>query len=562
MDARGMFNIGNTVIVYAEVYTKVMKDTMRTVQGRIGYTIDEAMGYGDMAPSLLTSMYEETDMGNDEDLYDNHARGILTDWGPDTNLMAHEAPRSSDVTSRAGRLNLIYGGDRGTVDTPYVPERFDQFIGVEDRDPRGINADGAPDFKVLKDQYDDRMRFIRWTPDSCNNITGGGRAERREIADHQAANIAMAGRLNIFDRQLDGRREGIRREYDNVSAVPKSIQPQSYGDLITDFALNPQRKTITLCKEIIRAGKAWREETIDADWSFARYTQICKGGVREHNGKSKVESSDNDTMWKAESQPIYFKAAGLLMSNIVKQKAQEHANIRADNTEVPDAAVEEVAARKTMPLVRDLRYILDNIGTDTRFSSEVNTINIKTPSPQTPDHRARVAVYNHITPAHHYLNAEIIYKHVALEGDARKAKDLVITDARDTDPGMVGVNHLPFKTARRDIDVGAKLGSMIVPGTLHEGRKTHNYKAAMHANGDKRVSMFAKDATVLDESTNSQHRRPQKANYRGNGVDDTVEDMHYGDNSYLDRRARGLGSKYTMQFIDRDSRADGISVAN
>ncbi len=534
----------------------------RTVQSRIEYNIDEAMPYGDFAPSMLMARYEETDIGNDEDVYDNYARDTLTDWRPDTNLMAHEEARGSNVTARTGRLDLIYGGHRGTVDTPYVPERFDQFIGDEDRDPRGINADGAPDMKLFRGQNDERMRFIRWNADGCDNITGGARAERREIADQQAMYGAWKGRLKVFDRQIDGRREGMRRGYEHVSGVDKQVHVQSYGDYIKDHALTPARRSAIICREIVRNGKKWREETIDADWAVARYTQICKSGPRDTSGKSRVGDAVADNQWGVESKPLYFKAAGLLMSSIVKNKAQSVSNARADNTELPDAPVDSVAAGKTASQTRDLCAILRSLDTTTELGVETNTVVGKTPGPQQADHLARQITGDHLTPAHHYLNAEIIYKHVAREGDVRKAKDLVITDARDADPAMIGAEGVPFKSASVAMKSGAKLGAQVSPGTLIEGRETHNYRTASLTNGDKRVSMYAKDATQLDESANSQHRRPCRANYKGYSTNDTIEDMQYGDNAYKDRHARGLGSKYMVIFIDRDARSDDISVAN
>ena len=60
-------------------------DLARQAMGRIEFNTDQSMSYGDMPSTLLTEKFEETDIPY-ENAYDDYARKVATNWGPDTNL--------------------------------------------------------------------------------------------------------------------------------------------------------------------------------------------------------------------------------------------------------------------------------------------------------------------------------------------------------------------------------------------------------------------------------------------------------------------------------------------
>jgi hypothetical protein len=526
----------------------------RTVQGKIEYSLDQAMPYGDSAPSMLMSKFEETDIGGDEDEYDNYARDVLVDQRPDTNKFEHEEARGG-VNRRAGRLELQYYGHRGSVDTPYRPEIFDDFMGPEDRDPRGINVD--PDFKELRRQHAARTRFIRWAADGSDHITGGTRAERKIVADQQQLFRIARDRLKVFSRQLDGQRNPLRREYKHKSEIPKQILVQSYGDYIKDYALTPQRRANIICREILTNIRAWRDETMDADFAFARYAQLCRR-ARSTGGKVSRTVDDRDGRLAAggEDQSKHFKAIGILMSNIVKGKQQTLANAR-------DVDLEEshtTAARKTEPFVRDLTHILRSLEPTSDFSAETTTRVGRVSVPQNFEHLSRLVLCNHSIPAHHYINAEIIYKSVYQGHDLRSIGNLVVTDAREAT--NLRAEGQIFKSAARGQWVGGAKLNTDNDTIKGESSRTVNYRAILHPNGDKRIRLFDKSATKFDESDPTPTRRLDHTNYKTHAVGDTENDVRYGTNAYKDRHGRGLGSKYMTRFIERDARGDEISAGN
>lgn len=526
----------------------------KTVESRDD-DIDVAMSFGEMPNGMLVSKFEETDMGPDEDMYDNYARGEICDWTGDKNKFEHEEARGG-VNRRAGRLQLQYYGHRGNEDTPYHPERFDGFMG--DRDPLGINTE--PDFKKLTEQHNARMRFVRWSPDASDQITGGGRSEGKLMADQQTLFKVTQNRLKVFSPQIDGRREGLRREFKHKSNIPKQILVQSYGDYIKDYALNPQRRANIICKEILRNSRTWRDETAEADFAFAKYSQLCRRAriKQKHNPVLSAQGGDAARRNEINDQDMTkcYKAAGLLMANIVKGKRQAVDNAREGNMDLADAKT--TVARKTEPFARDLALVLRAMTQDADFATGDSTMIVKNPYPTLSEHIARQVVYNHLAPAHHYLNAEILYKTVRPGVDTRKVKDLIITDANA--PQLRDVNTTLCKTAKMKLVSGAKLATDDDTDKA-ESSRTFNYRHALNPNGDRRIRLVANDM-LAGESDATQNRRPNHKNYRITSAEDTEDNMRYGDNACKERHTRGLGSKYMNRFIDRDARDDEISARN
>jgi hypothetical protein len=527
-------------------------DLVRTVEGKIEYNLDQAMPYGDFAPSMLMSRFEETDIGPDEDAYDDYARTTLTDWTPDQNKFEHEEARGG-VNRRSGRIQLQYYGHRGDADSVYRPEIFDGFMGDEDRDPRGSQVD--PDMKELRKQHDSRMRFVRFTPDGADHVTGGGRSEAQVMADQQKLFRVVRNRLKVFDRQIDGRRNGMRRTYKHKSNVPKQILVQSYGDFIKDYALNPQRRANVICKEILRNTRGWYLETMDADFAFARYSQICRrqrtktthNRVRDYDETARRNEIDDDDTAK------HYKAVGLLMSNIINGKKQAVAMAKAGNMDFDEAR--NTVQRKTSPFERDLTQIMRAMTQDSEFSAHHNTMVGKTPCMVQQEHLMRQIVHNHILPAQYYLNAEIMYKSVKPGADTRKVKDLAITDANS--PELRDMNTTAGKTAKRRLVHGAKLAREY-DADHGESVKTFNYRTAnFRADHRKRSANNDQNAGQSDDS---QHRRPLHTNYRNASSADVVDNIRYGDNTSKERHTGALGSKYLNRHIDRDSRGDEISL--
>lgn len=248
-------------------------DLARQGYGQIEYNVDQGLRYGDVPNTMLMEKFEETDMGNDEDQYDTYVRTEICDWTGDKGaVFEHERGRGG-VNASKGILQLRANGHRGTADVE-KPEIFLGFAGPEDRDPRGINVD--PDMKQLRRQEAARMRFHRFTPDHSDHVTGGGISEAQVMANKQTIFRFNRDRLKIFSRQIDGRREGLRRVYENKSDIAKQVLVHSYGDYIKDYAMNPQRRANLITRNILRDTKEWRQETSDQDYQIARYSQICR----------------------------------------------------------------------------------------------------------------------------------------------------------------------------------------------------------------------------------------------------------------------------------------------
>lgn len=533
-----------------------LNETIRTVPGQYNeqYSRDES-GFGAVPYDMVMSKFEETDMGDEENIYDDYARVNLTDRRPDTNLFAHEEARGS-VNRRYGYLNLIHTGTRSGIDPfeVYKPETFldGEFL---EPDPRGINVD--PDFKELRKQHEARTRFVNWTAENYDQITGGGRSESQVMADQQKLFRTVRDRLKVFSQQIDGRREGMRRTYKHKSNVPKQILVQSYGDYIRDYALNPQRRVNIICNKILRDTRAFRDNCTDSDFAFAKYTQLTRRSRKTSDAKMVAQAKEsNDGKFAEGDNSICFKTAGLLMANIVKGKKQSISN--AKSSDMDFAETKQTVARKTEPFQRDLALILRAIASDSNFAHGDMTMIVKTAAPQQMEHLARMVTYNHLAPAHHYLNAEILYKSVKPGADTRKIKDLVITDANA--PQIQDTLTTQGKSAKMKIITGMKLATAD-DADKSESFKTFNYKTALAQNGDKRLRLTSGE-DYKKESDNTQIRRPLHTNYRTASIEDNETDMRFLNNASKERLTGGLGTKYMNRFIERDSKQNEIAFDN
>ncbi|SIP85905.1 Hypothetical protein PACV_190 [Pacmanvirus A23] len=527
----------------------------KIVESTIEQEYDHDASFGSLPRSLIMSKFDETDMGNDNDenSYDDYARANLTDWRPDTATFAHEAPRGA-VSRTSGILNLRLHGNRGerSYDEVYRPEIFDGFGGSDDRDVRGINVD--PDMKELRKQHEARTRFVKCDPDTDNSITGGGRSEAQTMRDQQTIFKITRDRLKVFDRQIDGRKVGKSVTFKNKSCVPKQVLVKSYGDYIKDYATNPQRRATIICKQILRDSQAYRDETIDQDLAVAKYSQLGRRAktTSKFNPMEGAANRTDNKFSDADSSKCY-KAAGILMANIIRGKKQSVEIARKSDMDF--ATSQSTVARKTEPFVKDLAIVLRSIATDAEFKTGDNTLTMKTAHPVIMEHLARQVTYNHLTPAHHYLNAEILYKSVKPGADTRKIKNLIITDANA--PEIQDLNTSVGKTAKMKMVSGAKLKT-VDDADKSESQHTFNYKTALNPNGDKRLRLTSGEE-YAGESDDTQNRRVNHQNYRTATADDVATDMKFLDNACKERRTRGLGTKYMNRFIDRDSREGEIS---
>jgi hypothetical protein len=498
-------------------------------------------GYGEMPLEMLIAKSESTYMPDSTYMYEDHARETLTDWTPDKNKFEHEEPRGG-VTARSGALNLRLNGHRGTAETAYRPEYFDGFHGEEDRDPRGINPD--PDMRKMKQQAAARSRFYRFSADDCHQITGGVRAEAREIKDQQTLMKIVRERLKVFTRALDGRREGLRRFFSHKSAADKQVVVQSYGDYIKDYALNPQRRAVIITGQILRDSRAFRQETSDAEFAVAKYSQLCRRGGKE-SGRA-PRSRESDVTYGSSDGTKHYTAAAMLMSSIVKRRAQAVKSF-GDGEKAESA---QTVARTTAPFVRDLTEILRAVGHDATAGESDETRGGKMAPLVRAEHLANVTTRDGLTSAHTNLAADMIFKQIFHTGDGRKNADKSITDS--THVGVRETLTAGGKQARRRILTGANLATTGDADTT-DGSRTFNYRTL--PSQKKRRTLHAGDIDYKDAGDAHVGKELHQVQH-GHVVGKSTDDMRYSDNTQKDRRGGRVGGKYLRREMTRDERGE------
>lgn len=525
-------------------------DLARQRFGKNENNVRLAFETGDMPSSMLMAKFEETDIGGDEDLYNDYSRRVLTDQRPDTNLLAHEEARGG-VNSSKGLLQHHYYGHRGEADWE-KPEIFLGFGGPEDHDNRGTSTD--PDFKQLVRQEDARMRFVRWAPDADNSITGGGRSESMVMNDQQKLFRFTRERLKVFDRQIDGRREGMRRNFEHKSDVAKQEYVQSYGDYIKDYALNPQRRANMIAREVIRNSPGWRDETVDQDFEIMRYSQAYRR-AQTKDAMDRVlhaQKGHDSRLFESDLTKCY-KAVGLLMKDLINNKRNM---VDSQQGDIDYAASAATQSRKTAAMNKDLMLILQSMVQDGNFSQSDLSMIMKTAAPQERQHLARTQETNHLQPAHHYLNAELLYKSVKPGADLSVIRQQVVTDANAPVPFTeAGAS----KSAKRRLVYGMGLDTDNDRDET-ESTNTVNYKTLARDIESKVVNADGED--YKKESDATQSRATNHQNYRTTDMYDTEATTQFNDNASKEHYVSKLGKKYNVRDIDRDSTTNGIAASS
>jgi len=498
---------------------------------------DKGRDYGSMPSELLASKFEETNTGDDELLYIDYVRREISDWRPVEAKFEYEEARGA-VNGKSATLQNRYYGHRGTAEVD-KPEMFLGFGGPGDKDPRGINTE--VDLKKLRLQEEARMKFIRLDKDACEQITGGGRSEGKTMADLQSQFRRNRVELKTFNRQMDGKREGLRRVYKHKSEIPKQINVQSYGDLITDVSLNPQRRANIICKEI-RNTSEFRAENCDQDLEIAKYSSVCALTRKQNRkmgtvdvlsntrGESELAESDNATL---------FKTSCVLVSQLIANKKESMCGGDAHDT---DSA--NISIRKAALIANDLNIVL-NAMQETDFAKSDLSLTGKGAVPQIAPHNAKSVILNHISPINHE-SAEIIYKTVKAGDDPIKInKNISIAlSVLPENNSFVKKNLLPTIS---------KNNNTVEDADRKESSNTASYKSltAKVANAS-----ITNGENYKKESDDMQTKKQANAANLPNVVNkkNLKLDSLFGDNACKERRARSIGNKYMNRYMDRDGK--------
>jgi len=492
------------------------------------YTIDIG-GQSGLPTQGILSKFESTDTqgyGDEEMAYNNFMRGQIMSYNAASEpTLESDLPRTNNYSRE--RLNLkYYGSLSGNESVGNAPEIF-----TEDstRDTRAAGQDG-PDMRGMTSQANDRMRFQYMYPDADNSISQGVWDRRTQSKASKVIQELMRARLQIFSTGLDGKRNGMRRNFAHKSTMGKSSDEADYGEIIKNDALNPQRATTILSNRNLQRTKLYMQNTTDHDFQVSRYGEGRRGNYLSNNEVIRKIKSDNRY---SESDPsILLKNAGVLMSKIINQKKNAEQNI-----EYSDAILTQ--DRKSTRPYRDMSFLMRDIATDQIMNQAYAEGTRKLPGlPNWRSHTKDAVEADQIKPAHQYINAELMYKGTKKNADTRKIAGQIITDdakgaSEDrTQTGKTAHRH-KYKRIAGDVAVDGQ-------STVTQTYKSKN-KAAVGAsvNGDPDQNFNASDNTSSRKTTNK--------NYRNPSTHDNLLDSRFLDNTSKDRRAAPLTDKHAIR---------------
>lgn len=501
------------------------------------YNLDTSSTYGGMQPSMLMSKFEETNMGDDENIFDNYARTALKDKSADKSLFADEEMRGT--TRSSGFLKTRYNGHRGDAEIG-APELFEGSMGEAHRDPRGTS--NAPDMTKLRSQQNDRMRYKRFDSDMADQATGGHRSAEQEMRDKQTLFKAKKGILKDFKNQLQTVTGKQTAYHDTKSHVNKYIKTKSYGEEFTD-SNNKQRRSNVIVDGVLRDTRDFRADNVDQMLDVAKYSQINRRFKKQKTGHDMALTKNDNTFTDGDNSKT-FKALGVLMSNVVRGKKN---TMLSGDTDF--MTVRQTAARKTQPFVKDLTMIIRDIVDDNKWATGDKTRTSKTAMPVQAEHLARNISYNHMLPAHQYINAEIIYKSLMQNKDLNKIKSYVLTDS--SAPELRDVNTISAKQAQMRSVNGRRLKTAD-DADKAESLTIVNYRAMLAAKNNSRIGANSGE-DFKTESDNTLDVRNNHTRNHVNNADDIEQMGKFSENRSKDRMGGLLGNKYTNRYIDREN---------
>jgi len=491
----------------------------------IGPSLQLGMRYGQMPDAALVSRFEETVMPGLES-YDDFARGTLKDRSPDPVTLESDQPKTD--TSRASVLNLRYNNGRGEFNDPSHAEMF---LEHTDKDPRGINVD--PDFRNVRTQMNDRVKFVRMSADSNHSIHQGapddGTMWRKARTLTQQA---LKPRMRIFTTAKEGRREGKRmdsRRQKTAVDITAQTHNDRFVEQLVDTAMTKQGKTAALSNRIVQTTRLYSLNTTDHEFKVAKYGAADRRAKMFRAAKSTVDKAAIDSdLNNGEDINRAYKAAGALMGAIVAQRRQ--AKIDGVLQEHMKASV----VAKSKALTTDLAVIMRQIATDHEMTKSEETQARSSAAMKRRQHLVGLVGLDHETM--HVLNAALIYSGVREAKDLTAIRKNIQTDAA-VDPNAESVQAAK-SAARLSQKPGARNNIVEVDGK--------SLTPAVFKRGRAKVSAAHKaldyDQTA-EESSATQNRR--------RGVDSAV--MTNADSHEFDTDKQFYNNKSLTRLIGKVS---------
>lgn len=495
--------------------------------------IDNLRDDADIPLALFVGKYEETDFPISD--VDGYQRELLSSVGPENATFEHEKGRNSKSFDQ--HLQLRYDGHRGSA-TPWTEGQFTGIAGSsnplsEGYDPRPASAFHDPDMKQLTKQEKARMRFIRFTAENDEKITGGNRGELRAINDRVAADHAMASRMKIFDRQLTSMNPGKLLAPSRAAAIAMATRDTRFDDkdqLTTVVGVGGHRPGDIL----------YREAVSDQDFAIAYYGNASRKR-RQHAAQTGNAAQLVDVDIGIDQTRITIQQAAKLMKNMSRSSTYDSANTTEDADKYSST---ESKTRKSGKAKADLLALIAIISDQALGIQSVTGLRKTSTQSTITGKRTENFVADHIIDT---FNAEVIKKGLKPGANtaAIKANIQYMQDA--TDSGISAIRKAANKKSSR---VGTN--STIDAELMDSGKAATIYKSRS-SRGLPELLKLAAIEKFGSDSDKSRIALTLKKKARRADNDETVSTQKFKDNQLLERHGGRLGTKNTRKFQDEES---------
>jgi hypothetical protein len=481
---------------------------------------------------LFLNKYIETDFPVPD--VDGYQRELLSNVGVEDATFEHEKRRDSKSFDQ--HLKLRYDGHRGSA-TVYTEGQFTGILGsanpaAEGYDPRPASGVSDPDMKQLNKQERARMRFIRFTAENDNKITGGSRAEARAIADRVSMDRAMASRMKIFDRQIESMNPGRLLAPSNVAAITMTSRDKRFDD-------QDQQTTIVGVGGHRPGDILYREAVSDQDFAIAYYGDMSRKR-RMHAAQTGNAAQLVDVDIGIDMTRMTIHRAASLMKNISRGSTKDSlgSSVDAEFQTSTDAA-----NRSHGKLKAELFTLLASVADQSFGAHTTSAARKHGRSDTTTGTRVENFVSDHIIDV---FNAEMIKKGLKPGANtaAIKANIQYMQDA--TDSGTSAIRKAADKKSSR-----AGTGTIIDSEFNDSTKSIALYKTRASRGLPELMKLTSAEKFGLD-SDHSRIALTLKKQIRRADNDETVSTQKFLDNEKLERHGGRLGSKNTRRFQDEE----------
>lgn len=478
--------------------------------------------YGTIPYSILREKNEITPMYESPyDIYD-YQRSTLRDQSCDATFFESDHKREDNHSEEF--LSLRYTGHR-SGETPNAPDLFLELTG---RDPRSTSND--PNMRLAAEQTWARKEAFKFYKDDDLSIVEREKRPQVLIAQMRDSFYAVKNRLKIFNTSKD-HLVGSGANYRHTASTKVHADDVQNGITLRDELISGN-STVKLSNN---AQLGW-EQTSDHEFKVAQYGQsrAIKVSSDVQTNRANTNGESDITVFRDQ---VVTNGVANIMKNVIEGRIKREQQGDQDLTKSVESVNTQykLHSKKTNEVETDTD-LKDSQKTVERFLGQLK----RQTGMSNQDVQANLISDSMSTAIRKIKKGE----------SAFKSSDIVMSNAKREDFSEIKrtKNFKHDLTKRNTSETAKRLDSMQI-ARLGSAKLTNMGGTVLIKDQHGSQTYKSSDETKLMKNKNPELRNPYTAQ--------NAQKMEtFG---IVDRTTKGLGSKFTRSYIDRDSNSNDIA---